>query len=1037
MAKSRALERYTHSVVMSEGLSQGVDGYVVAGAKLLTASNVELDKLGRASRRLGFSEQTVTEYAAQAPYAAAGIAPLRLSSMENELVAYTGTRCYAYSPQLDAWTFKGEAGSYRTQKFASLQEANMQMKNADSVVAAGKVFVCFGGQDSGEGAGVIAYSNIYDEETGGAIYTWKQIQATTAAGTNGGFRVLACGTNDSHVWAIYTETGDTLYGAWIPTATVSSAWTSVALATQVPAVFDAVSIGAAGFIVCFYDDISGVFRIKTFNTTGTELAATTFAVGSGPPPYSVALDWDGTSVHIAYRDGPDLKYVSYTSVTTTYTLDQSGTVKTTLGGTSYNVRLGIGYHPQRDKCLVVWGESATSGAFTSETVSTLNWREVDCTTGAVAGQEQRQPYCHLCSRPVVDNGQYLFLIAGELWNNNIIPEGVADAPCTGVFMMRVEPTVVATLASGGLTVTSFALGSGFGMFNNTCVRNLTESSQGGWYTVQGIVGITGVNKTGSNFDRQLNVYRFDRDALGKHRVLVGGSGALVLGGVPAAYDGVSVYNVGSMERPTVLETTATTGGSLTSSSDYGVRLVEEWVDGKGRVVYGESSFPVSVTLGASDTRITLAVRPTQLENKREWFPTTVTYGQRRLAVYRTEANGEVYYLDGFIRLNRYATDWYNYNIDTADTTVRTQVQAYTTGGELSNTGLPSCHVGCSVGRRFFVRSDEDPRRVYYSKPLTAGRAIEFDVNFSYLDFPEDIVGMGALDGVPVLLSATGAYFVDGVGPGSTGQPGDAFAVRSVSGPVGCADQESVVGIPEGVMFRSEQGFYLITRSGEYQYIGGGIEDTAALYPTTLEVVVDEELSVVRWLVQASGGSTVLLCFNWATGQWYTQTPVVDGYLRTICMHGGEQWSASTNGKTYKSTGWLDTEGTYSATIRFGWENLGELQSRKRWWDVYLLLRRKAVHGLRCKLYYNRLDTDVDTYNVDQADVTSMGEMEQFRAQVAHGRGASDVISVEISDVGVEVEPGSYSDSESWQFVGLTYVVGVEPGAVQLRNERTM
>ena len=78
------------------------------------------------------------------------------------------------------------------------------------------------------------------------------------------------------------------------------------------------------------------------------------------------------------------------------------------------------------------------------------------------------------------------------------------------------------------------------------------------------------------------------------------------------------------------------------------------------------------------------------------------------------------------------------------------------------------------------------------------------------------------------MKADTIHAVYGNGPDDTGQ-GQPFIVDHLQTTVGCSDPESVVEIPEGLIFYSStaEEFYLIDRDLNIQNIGSAVQDLSA------------------------------------------------------------------------------------------------------------------------------------------------------------------------------------------------------------------
>lgn len=1042
-----ALKRYVHSVVLGQdGVREDVDSWVAAGGKGVSFADVEIDRAGRMRKRWGITSFTTNALTPPSPLTASLNYGRRLNSVQGELVSYTGKALYGYSETAVKWAHRGEWGSVMTESVGALRDMSSPLKCADLCVMNGYVVVGYGKDDSGS-TNVELFAQVYDEANGAVVAREARIATATDAG-NGGLRALACGT--ATVGFAWAETSNVLKYTYTSTTDGFSAWTTVSLTTARLSAFDAIGIGAAGFAYAFYEVGTGDVVIRVADTAGTTVASQTVAFTG--TVYGIGLHWDGTNLHMVYYTGGNA--VNYRLYNAALTLQASGSVAS--GITCTYPRCVVTYNSSNLRAFVMWHETATSASVSTLTTTLTKYREVTASTGVVAGNESKTHGHYIATRPVVENGQYHFVLSSDLHTNPAAagypaikdPDGdgvneTSGFSYDGLFIMRMEPLMMASASAAPIPVGVFALGEGFGNDNvfQLCAQNLfAGGTSGTFFSAQGIAV---ANFQGDAATRQVNVYKHTRDSKGAGKMLPWGSGAVVLGGVPSFYDGVSAYNPASLVKPVILQlASGGTAGDMDAGAVYAVRLVEEWIDAKGNVVLSQPSDAVSIDLTGSDDEIDVSWRSSSIENKRDGFPLLSNlYAQRRMSFYRTEGAGTTYLYEKSVYINKYATDWSLTTLTASDASVEDNPEPYVYGGELANTPLPSCHVGCVSSGRAHLRSDEDKRRLYYSKPLVPTRSVEFDTLASYNMFPEEIVGVADLGGTPCAVSKRHVYVVDGLGPGLAGLPAGAFTVREVAS-IGTEDQESVIAVPGGVLFRGTDGFYLVGAGG-VEPVGDRVQDAADAYGTTICADLDPETRSARFLT-TTGSNTRVLVYYWDTKQWVVHTPdMSSGTLASMVAHKGHIYFGNDNGSYGRADGTVfsDEGGYYAGVVKLGWEHVEGVQTRKRFWEVDLLMRRKAAHAVEVKLWYGRDESDADTFYFTEADITTIGTLEKVRVQVPHGRGMTDAIQVQVRDVRlVTPEVGDpYYDAGSGQgfeLVAVDYVIGIKGGPVKLAAVRT-
>ena len=179
---------------------------------------------------------------------------------------------------------------------------------------------------------------------------------------------------------------------------------------------------------------------------------------------------------------------------------------------------------------------------------------------------------------------------------------------------------------------------------------------------------------------------------------------------------------------------------------------------------------------------------------------------------------------------------------------------YTNGGVLAADPWPTMTMMTATSTRIWGIADEEPGRIFYSKLFEDFITPEWNGTLTVtLGDERQLTAIGKIDDKIVVFEGdTDIHVIYGPGPDNTGAAGadGGFDVHHVSSDVGCDDPNSVVEVPQGVVFRSRRGFYLLDRGLQLQFIGGGIEDltrntrvkTAQIVPEFAEVRFHLELT---------------------------------------------------------------------------------------------------------------------------------------------------------------------------------------------------
>lgn len=149
---------------------------------------------------------------------------------------------------------------------------------------------------------------------------------------------------------------------------------------------------------------------------------------------------------------------------------------------------------------------------------------------------------------------------------------------------------------------------------------------------------------------------------------------------------------------------------------------------------------------------------------------------------------------------------------------------YTEGNVVTAEALGPPKLVASGPDRVFWVSADNTSLVYFSKRRERGYSPEFN-NLFHISLGAGVsaTGLASLDDKFVVFTKSDVYVLYGQGPTNTGQ-GESFGVLRLPSGVGCVESSSIVETPEGVMFRSARGYYLVGRDLSVTYVGGGVED---------------------------------------------------------------------------------------------------------------------------------------------------------------------------------------------------------------------
>lgn len=525
----------------------------------------------------------------------------------------------------------------------------------------------------------------------------------------------------------------------------------------------------------------------------------------------------------------------------------------------------------------------------------------------------------------------------------------------------------------------------------------------------------------------------------------------VAGGTLLDYDGVSVFEHGFHVFPEEV-TSSVASGSATfpATGTYSYQATYEWVDARGQIHRSAPSFITSQTLGATTAEISIVVPKLRLTSKQANGRAPV-----KIVIYRSDVNlsAVLYKLveianDSTSEPNVVKTDDQITFTDTnslgADLT--SQEILYTTGGTLENIAPSSSKVLARHKNRIFLGDLEDETRIQYSREWVYGESVCFSDG---LEIRVDALGgkvtaMQSLDDKLVIFKRDRLFALSGDGPVDTGANNTFTLPILVSGDVGTRDPDSLIIMPNGLMFKSDKGIYLLTPGLQLEYVGAAVEDFNHL--SISGAVLMEDLNEIRYTT--SDGST--LVYNYYFNQWSTFT----NYEAESCVIGLNSFlhlkSDGTVNQEIPDT-YDDNGQRIQMNIETSWMSVAGLQGFQRVYWIHALGDFKSHHYAKMKLAYNfeSVYNEVMYYDTRTGQGTGVygdigpygtgpygGSLDastvwQFRTKPARQRCESIKIRLEDLDTIAET-PGA-----CFELVGITFVVGVKRNGMRQSPAKTI
>lgn len=436
-----------------------------------------------------------------------------------------------------------------------------------------------------------------------------------------------------------------------------------------------------------------------------------------------------------------------------------------------------------------------------------------------------------------------------------------------------------------------------------------------------------------------------------------GSNLNLSGGFLSGYDGYQTTEQNFFLWPDNVQATwSTTGGSIAAQPDgttntqaYWYQVTYEWTDNQGNAQRSAPSIPISrdTTGSASTGSITVNVPYLRLTYK----------SQVKIVIYRWSVGQQSYFQITSITqptLNDTTTDSVAYVDTHSDAQILGNNLIYTTGSVVENVNAPASNLLILFDDRLWLVDAEDKNLIWYSKQVIEATPVEMSDLFTFYIAPTtgaqgstgDIKALSVMDDKLIVFKRDAIYYINGSGPDNTGANSQYNGPIFITSTVGCALQQSIVFTPNGLMFQSDKGIWLLGRGLDTSYIGAPVQDFT-IGARVLSAVNVPETNQVRFTLDT--GITIM--YDYYYGQWGTFVGVP---CISSCIYQDLHTFINSIGGVYQEEVGMYLDGSNPVLMRFttGPLRLGDLQGYQRAFFFYILGTFLTPHKLWLGISYD-------------------------------------------------------------------------------------
>lgn len=427
-----------------------------------------------------------------------------------------------------------------------------------------------------------------------------------------------------------------------------------------------------------------------------------------------------------------------------------------------------------------------------------------------------------------------------------------------------------------------------------------------------------------------------------------GNDLLISGGFLWMYDGYLPVEQNFFLYPDSVEATpATTGGTMTAQ-EYFYQWTYEWTDNQGNAYRSAPSIPVSVTTTGTTGSVTINIPTLRLTYK--------TANPVKIVGYRWSTGQQVYYQVTSITaplLNSTTSDSVTFVDTLPDSTILGNNIIYTNGGVVEDINGPASNLFTLFDTRFWSVDAEDQNLLWYSKQVIENTPVEMSDLFTFYVAPTQaaqgstgpITALAPMDDKLIIFKANAIYYINGTGPDNTGANNQYSQPIFITSTVGCANQQSIVFQPSGLMFQSDKGIWLLGRDLSTNYIGAGVEGfNSSIVQSAVNV---PDTNQVRFTLDT--GQTLM--FDYYYGQWgtFVGVPAISS-----CTYQNLHTFLNSFGAVYQENvgSYVDGSNPVLIGLTSAWFNLAGIQGYERAFFFYLLGEYFSPHKLQLSIAYD-------------------------------------------------------------------------------------
>ena len=427
-----------------------------------------------------------------------------------------------------------------------------------------------------------------------------------------------------------------------------------------------------------------------------------------------------------------------------------------------------------------------------------------------------------------------------------------------------------------------------------------------------------------------------------------GNNLHINGGILNMYDGYRVVEHGFNLYPddVIVQANAIVGSM--SSGTYFYTATYEWTDNQGNIFRSAPSIPKSIVVSAGTGSVNVNIPTLRLTQKID--------NPVKIVIYRWNEGQQIYYQTTSVTspvINSTTMDSILITDYSSNAAIIGNSILYTNGGVVENIAAPACTGMTIFDSRLWLIDSEDKNLLWYSKQVIEGVPVEMSDLFTVFVSPT-ISAQGStgpmrvlapMDDKLIIFKDNAIYYINGSGPDNAGFNSQYSQPTLITSTVGCDNQRSVVITPNGVMFQSDKGIWLLGRDLSTSYVGADVE----IYNSSsvLSALTVPGTNQVRFTLD----NGITLLYDYYVKQWGSFEGIS---ALSSTLYQGKHTFINPFGQVLQEAPGTYLDGSNPVLMSFttGFLNFDGLQGYRRVYSGYMLGGFRSPHRLTVGMAYD-------------------------------------------------------------------------------------